>query len=188
MYFGKGVFHILDSAKTNKWNEVAAQDFITAGIMIKILVTMTLLIQIPFIYMAHTWNLETFTFMWWMLQFFGFVMATNLGAVVLAIIAQDSATKIGEKQSQAFTADFMQGIDTLTKILTVFNDTAETQGESLESQIEEIAPQFYLLGLQYLRTHALPSAEPPSLDALGVSPPVSYDSDEELFDANIEKP
>ena len=54
MYFGKEVFHILDSAKTNKWNEVAAQDFITAGIMIKILVTMTLLIQIPFIYMAHT--------------------------------------------------------------------------------------------------------------------------------------
>ena len=64
MYFGKEVFHILDSAKTNKWNEVAAQDFITAGIMIKILVTMTLLIQIPFVYMAHTWELETFTFMW----------------------------------------------------------------------------------------------------------------------------
>jgi len=188
MYFGKEVFHILDSAKTNKWNEVAAQDFITAGIMIKILVTMTLLIQIPFIYMAHTWELETFTFMWWMLQFFGFVMATNLGAVVLAIIAQDSATKIGEKQSQAFTADFMQGIDTLTKILTVFNNTAETQGESLDSQIEEFAPQFYLLGLQYLRTHALPSEEPPSLDALGVSPPVSYDFDDELFDAPIENP
>ena len=31
---------------------------------------------------------------------FGFVMATNLGAVILAMIAQDSATKIGEKQAQ----------------------------------------------------------------------------------------
>ena len=60
MYFGKEVFHILDSAKTNKWDEVAAQDFITAGIMIKILVTMTLLIQIPFIYMAHTLELRNF--------------------------------------------------------------------------------------------------------------------------------
>ena len=188
MYFGKGVVHILDSANPTKWQEVAQQDFITAGIMIKILVTMTVFIQIPFIYMAHTWELETFTFMWWMLQFFGFVMATNLGAVVLAIIAQDSATKIGETQSQAFTADFMQGIETLTQILTVFNDTAAKEGESLNTQIEEFAPQFYRLGLQYLRTHALPSVEPPSLDALGVLPPVSYDCDEELFDAPVENP
>jgi hypothetical protein len=184
MYFGKGVFHILDS-KLNKWEEVAQQDFITVSIMIKILVTMTVLIQIPFVYMAYIWNLESFTFMWWMLQFFGFVMATNLGAVILAMIAQDSATKLGEKQAQAFTADFMQGIDTLTKILTVFNNTAQKEGESLDNQIDEFAPQFYLLGLQYLRTHALPSEEPPSLDALGVSPPVSYNSDEELFDAEI---
>ena len=79
----------------------------------------------------------------------------------------------------------MQGIDTLTKILTVFNNTAQKEGESLDNQIDEFAPQFYLLGLQYLRTHALPSEEPPSLDALGVSPPVSYNSDEELFDAEI---
>jgi hypothetical protein len=155
--------------------------------MIVILVSLACAIQIPFIYMASVWELESFSFMWWMLQFFGFVMATNLGAVILAIIAQDSATKVGEIQSQAFTADFMVGIETLTKILGEFNKTATTEGESLHDQIEEFAPQFYRLGLQYLRTHALPSADPPSLDELGVAQPSEYNDEEELFDAKNPK-
>jgi hypothetical protein len=155
--------------------------------MIVILVTLACAIQIPFIYMASLWELDSFTFMWWMLQFFGFVMATNLGAVILAIIAQDSATKVGEIQSQAFTADFMSGIESLTKILGEFNKTANLEGESLNNQIEEFAPQFYRLGLQYLRTHALPSAEPPSLDELGVAQADDYHDEDELFDAKNPK-
>ena len=126
------MFRILDSAKeVNKWEEVAAQEFITARLMIIILVSLATIIQIPFFYMASIWGLETFSFMWWMLQFFGFVMATNLGAVILAIIAQDSATKIGEIQTQAFTAEFMEGVETLTKILSVFTQTAQEEDESL---------------------------------------------------------
>lgn len=184
MLYGKEVFLILDSAnEPNKWEEVALQEFITVRMMIVILITLTCVIQVPFIYMAALWNLESFGFMWWMLQFFGFVMATNLGAVILAMIAQDSATKIGEKQATAFTADFMSGIETLTKILGEFNKTASLEGESLNTQIEEFAPQFYRLGLQYLRTHALPSEEPPSLDELGVAEPDDYNNEEELFDA-----
>jgi|TARA_R110002020_G_scaffold1492_3_gene6717 hypothetical protein len=182
------VFLILDSAKEpNKWEDVASYEFITARLMIIILVTLACAIQIPFIYMATLWELETFSFMWWMLQFFGFVMATNLGAVILAIIAQDSATKVGEIQSQAFTADFMQGVETLTRILSVFSQTAEQEDESLDTQIEEFAPQFYRLGLQYLRTHGLPSEEPLSLDDLGVAPPIAYAHEEELFDAQNPK-
>jgi hypothetical protein len=182
------VFLILDSAKEpNKWEDVANHEFITARLMIVILVSLACAIQIPFIYMASLWELESLSFMWWMLQFFGFVMATNLGAVILAIIAQDSATKVGEIQSQAFTADFMVGIETLTKILGEFNKTATTEGESLHDQIEEFAPQFYRLGLQYLRTHALPSADPPSLDELGVAQPSEYNDEEELFDAKNPK-
>lgn len=178
------MFRILDSAKEqSKWAEVATHDFITARMMVTVLVILALVIQIPFFYMATLWELETFSFMWWMLQFFGFVMATNLGAVILAIIAQDSATKIGEIQSQAFTADFMEGVETLTKILSVFSQTAQEEDESLDTQIEEFAPQFYRLALQYLRTHALPSEEPPSLDELGVSAaPIECD-ESELFDA-----
>ncbi|HCX20920.1 MAG TPA: hypothetical protein DHN29_03335 [Cytophagales bacterium] len=188
MLYGKEVFLILDSAKEpNKWEDVASYEFITARLMILILVSLACAIQIPFIYMASLWDLESFSFMWWMLQFFGFVMATNLGAVILAIIAQDSATKVGEIQSQAFTADFMVGIETLTKILGEFNKTATTEGESLHDQIEEFAPQFYRLGLQYLRTHALPSEEPPSLDELGVAQPDDYHHEEELFDAKKPK-
>ncbi len=179
------MFRILDSAKeVNKWEEVAAQEFITARLMIIILVSLATIIQIPFFYMASIWGLETFSFMWWMLQFFGFVMATNLGAVILAIIAQDSATKIGEIQTQAFTAEFMEGVETLTKILSVFTQTAQEEDESLDSQIEEFAPQFYRLALQYLRTHALPSEEPPTLDELGIAAAPLECEESELFEAS----
>ena len=61
--------------------------------------------------MAEMWDVAPFSFEWWMMQFFGFVMATNLGAVILAMIAQDSATKIGAIQSTAFTAEFMEGVE-----------------------------------------------------------------------------
>ena len=142
MLYGKEVFLILDSAnEPNKWEEVALQEFITVRMMIVILITLTCVIQVPFIYMAALWELESFGFMWWMLQFFGFV------------------------------------------ILGEFNKTASLEGESLNTQIEEFAPQFYRLGLQYLRTHALPSEEPPSLDELGVAEPDDYNNEEELFDA-----
>lgn len=182
------MFRILDSAnEPNKWEDVAHQELITVRMMVVILVSLACVIQVPFIYMASLWDLKSFSFMWWMLQFFGFVMATNLGAVILAMIAQDSATKIGEKQASAFTADFMSGIETLTKILGEFNKTAAAEGESLNNQIEEFAPQFYRLGLQYLRTHGLPSEEPPSLDELGVALPDEYSHEEELFDAQNPK-
>lgn len=189
MLFGKEVVHILDSVKEpSKWEDVADYKFITVRMMIVILVSLACAIQIPFIYMASLWDLKSFSFVWWMIQFFGFVMATNLGAVILAMIAQDSATKIGDKHSAAFTADFLEGVDSLTQILTVFRGTAELEGESLDSQIQEFAPQFYRLGLQYLRTHALPSEEPPTLDALGISAPQTYDSEAELFDADSKSP
>ena len=122
--------------------------------MIKIILSLSIIIQIPFIAMAEMWSVEPFSFEWWMMQFFGFVMATNLGAVILAMIAQDSATKIGAIQSTAFTAEFMEGVETLTKIMTTFNETASEENESLDSQIDEFAPAFYRLALQYLRTHA----------------------------------
>lgn len=184
MLYGEGVFRILDSVKEpSKWKDVADYKFINVRMMIVILVGMACAIQVPFIYMANLWEMKTFSFLWWMLQFFGFVMATNLGAVILAMIAQDSATKIAEKHSDAFTADFLEGVDSLTQILTVFTKTAELEGESLDSQIQEFAPQFYRLGLQYLRTHGLPSEEPPSLDELGIAQPDDYDNEKELFDA-----
>ena len=119
MLFGTEVCRILDSAKEpTKWEKVSEQEFITVRIMIKIILSLSIIIQIPFIAMAEMWSVEPFSFEWWMMQFFGFVMATNLGAVILAMIAQDSATKIGAIQSTAFTAEFMEGVETLTKIMT----------------------------------------------------------------------
>ena len=74
-------------------------------------------------------------------------------------------------------------VETLTKILTVFNQTAAEENESLDAQIEEFAPAFYRLGLQYLRTHALPAEEPPTLDELGI-PAADFQCEEsELFES-----
>ena len=56
--------------------------------------------------------------------------------------------------------------------------------QSLDSQIEEFAPQFYRLALQYLRTHALPSEEPPTLDELGIAAAPLECEESELFEAS----
>ncbi len=121
---------ILDSSANNnseqpsKWEKLSEMKFITVRHMITIMLILETLIQIPFIWLAPTLGLETFTSAWWLLQFAGVVMATNIGAVVLAIIAQDSANKIGTSQSEAFTVDFMEGIETLTQIMATLEETA----------------------------------------------------------------
>jgi hypothetical protein len=152
--------------------------FVTARQMILIMIILECFVQIPFIWIGNQLELSAFSGLWWMLQFFGLVMATNIGAVVLAIIAQDSANKIGASQSEAFSIDFMDGIDRLTRVLSVLSATAESNGESLDDQIDELVPQFYELGLAYLKTHRTPIVQPPNIK---VAPPADYDSDKELF-------
>jgi hypothetical protein len=152
--------------------------FVTARQMILIMIILECFVQIPFIWIGNQLELSAFSGLWWMLQFFGLVMATNIGAVVLAIIAQDSANKIGASQSEAFSIDFMEGIDRLTRVLSVLSATAESNGESLDDQIDELVPEFYELGLAYLKTHRTPIVQPPNIK---VAPPADYDSDKELF-------
>ncbi len=45
----------------------------------------------------------------------GFIIATNLGAVLLAIKAQMSAEEISDKTSAAFTADFYHTFHMMTR-------------------------------------------------------------------------
>ena len=175
---------ILDSSANNseqpsKWEKLSEMKFITVRHMIFIMLILETLIQIPFIWLAPTLGLETFSSPWWLLQFAGIVMATNIGAVVLAIIAQDAANKIGRSQSEAFTVDFMEGIETLTQIMATLEETASQRGENLSDQITELIPLYDDLGLSYVRTHTTPAVQPPQIK---VSPPASYESESELFD------
>ena len=175
---------ILDSSANNseqpsKWEKLSEMKFITVRHMIFIMLILETLIQIPFVWLAPTLGLETFSSPWWLLQFAGIVMATNIGAVVLAIIAQDAANKIGRSQSEAFTVDFMEGIETLTQIMATLEETASQRGENLSDQITELIPLYYDLGLSYVRTHTTPAVQPPQIK---VSPPASYESESELFD------
>ena len=175
---------ILDSSANNseqpsKWEKLSEMKFITVRHMIGIMLILETLIQIPFVWLAPTLGLETFSSPWWLLQFAGIVMATNIGAVVLAIIAQDAANKIGRSQSEAFTVDFMEGIETLTQIMATLEETASQRGENLSDQITELIPLYYDLGLSYVRTHTTPAVQPPQIK---VSPPASYESESELFD------
>ncbi len=184
MLFGEEVVLILDSLSNenpdtaSKWEKLSEMQFITVRHMIFIMLILETLIQIPFIWLAPTLGLETFSSPWWLLQFAGVVMATNIGAVVLAIIAQDAANKIGSSQSEAFTVDFMEGIETLTQIMATLEETASQRGENLSDQINELIPLYYDLGLSYVRTHNTPAVQPPKIE---VSPAAEYDSEDELF-------
>ena len=171
--------HISDlSEKPSKWKKLAEMKFVTARQMIVIMIILECFIQIPFIWIGGELGLTRFSGEWWMLQFFGMVMATNIGAVVLAIIAQDSANKIGASQSEAFSVHFMEGIETLTQIMRVLQDTAHARGENLTEQIDELIPNYYDLALSYVRTHTTPVVHPPDIQ---VAPAAEYDSEDELF-------
>jgi len=179
MLSGEEVVHILDSSeKPSKWDKLAEMKFVTARQMIFIMIILECFIQIPFIWIGGELGLTRFSGEWWMLQFFGMVMATNIGAVVLAIIAQDAANKIGASQSKAFSVDFMKGIETLTQIMRVLQDTAHARGENLTEQIDELIPNYYDLALSYIRTHTTPVVQPPDIQ---VAPVAEYDSEDELF-------
>lgn len=184
MLYGEEVVLILDSSlnetdTSSKWEKLSEMKFITVRHMIVIMLVLETLIQIPFIWLAPTLGLETFSSPWWLLQFAGVVMATNIGAVVLAIIAQDAANKIGRSQSEAFTVDFMEGIETLTQIMATLEETASQRNENLSDQITELIPLYYDLGLSYVRTHNTPAVQPPNIE---VSPVAEYESESELFD------
>ena len=109
----------------------------------------------------------------------GFIIATNLGAVLLAIKAQLSAEEISNKTSEAFTADFYHTFHMLTGLKRKMAEKAEQEGRTLKEEIDELGDDLYDVVRGYLATYSVhKSYEVESIDKKDID----YDSVEELFE------
>ncbi len=89
---------------------------------------------------------------WMIWNVLTFIVATNLGAVLLAIHAQKTADDIKVLYQSAFDADFYHSIFLFSRFKDGFVKAAEADGETVSDEISDLSPQLYILFKGYLET------------------------------------
>jgi hypothetical protein len=161
-----------DKFDLSYWNDMVddGERFTSAKTMIWYLLVIGVIVQlISFLFEPTT------TLIWYAL---GFVIATNVGAVVLAVKAQFSAEGIGKKTSLAFNADFYHTIHLMTEMKKKFVEEAERDGNSLKQEIDNMGEDIYSVMKGYLRTY---NQHMNSEIEMVESKDIQYDKEEDLF-------
>ncbi len=170
---------------TDDWDRISMPTLITARQMIYLILGLEIVIQIVFLLLAHVSGMETFSIDWWILQFNGLVVATNIGAVMLAILAQKTANDIGATQARVLTPDFYRTVSAMTDLKTSFDDTAESEGRDPSEDLREMGPILYHYLRAWMISRSVDLVPPPELEQLGVAPapeePRGGWSDDDLF-------
>ena len=164
--------------KMDDFEAIAVPDLMTAKQMIMVCIVIEVFIQ-SFALIVNPTS-------WWTWQLLGFITATNLGAVILAISAQNSADKIAIVYQKIFTPDFYYTVKLLTDFRTMIGEEAEKEGKDMHDELGEIAPKLYGLARKYLDArYAQDFTIPPNLEDLGIIIDENLDvknlKDEELF-------
>jgi hypothetical protein len=111
-----------------------------------------------------------------------FIIATNLGAVVLAVLAQKSADDIRVMYKVAFNADFYHTLHILTSLKIAIEREAEREGISLQKEVDSLGMDGYSVMRGYMKSfaeHYHLSQNPPTQDEKVEMP--EYDDESELF-------
>ena len=109
---------------------------------------------------------------WWTWQLLSFITATNLGAVVLAVLAQRSANDIGNAYKTVFTPSFYKTVNLFSKFQEYFEAEAEKEGRNFDDEIKDIAPKMWSL----IRANLDVKENIPSLA------PMAKETDDDLFE------
>ena len=151
------------------WDRLADPQIISARQMVGLIIFIEIIIQSFALVIAPT--------SWWTWQLLGFITATNLGAVVLAIIAQKTANDIGETYKIAFTPSFYRTISLFSKFERYFAEEAAAQGREINDEVDDMAPKLYGLLRKYLDTKALEAQiSPPDVDVLPIDEDIGDDA------------
>ena len=156
-----------------EWEKLATPSFITARQMILVCIVLEIIVGVMFVAIAKQFGVAVGDFLWWVLQFFGLVVATNLAAVILAVLAQKTANDIGDMYRRVFTADFYLTLNSMTTFRTFLMDEAEKDGRTFDDEMQDIAVKVYRVARAQLDVKA---AEIEPIDPLG-----EHATDEELF-------
>jgi len=161
-----------------EFTDLAEANFITAKGMIIIALTVEIIVQ-TFALIVHPTD-------WWTWQLLGFITATNLGALILGIVAQRSAEQLSKTYKQVFTPDFYFTVKTLTDFRKIMQAEAKKEGRNMTEEWAELAPKIYGVARKWLDVrYAQDLKIPPDLKDLGIVLEEGFNpesvSDEELF-------
>jgi len=172
-------------SRRDDWDRLSLPTLVTARQMVMLILALEVVIQIIFLALARISDMDTFSIDWWILQFNGLVVATNIGAVVLAILAQKTANDIGAVQSRVLTGDFYRTVQTITDLKVAVEEEAASEGRTLDDEIDDLAPHLYSVLRAYLVSRELEPLPGPDPGDLGVAPapaaPEGGWSDDDLF-------
>ena len=148
-------------------------EFVTAKQMVAICLFIEVIVQSIALIVEPT--------AWWTWQLLGFIAATNLGAVILAIFAQRSADKISGVYRRVFTPEFYETVTALSEFRMAVIQEAERDGQTVNQS--DIAPEVYAVVKDYFNSKQIHEATPtPDVEVPYISPEeVSFINDEELF-------
>ena len=127
------------------WDKVANPSFMTVKQMITICLILEVIVSSMFIMIAKQFDILSSDFLWWALQFFGLVVSTNIGAVILAIMAQKSASDVSKAYENAFTPDFYKTLHSMSMFRMFVEKEAQSEGKDLEEELDDIAIKLYRL-------------------------------------------
>jgi len=149
-------------------------NFVTAPKMILICLLIELVVQ--------TFALVVEPTAWWTWQLLGFIVATNLGAVVLAVFAQRSADQLSNVYRRVFTPQFYQTMSSISQLQARFQAEAEAAGDD-PADIDDMVSELYAAARSYLETKRIHDSTPlPELGVPHMTPgEVSLISESELF-------
>ena len=154
------------------WDAFASdtKDFITAKRIAIYILCIGAIVQTIGYFMTPTEGL-----MWNALTF---IVATNLGAVLLAIYAQRSADIIRDSYSAAFNGDFYHTLFLISSLKQSVGRSADEEGVSMESEIDALGEDLYGVFKGYLETFNRDmSIENESVEIKEVA----YDNEDDLF-------
>ena len=113
-----------------------------------------------------------------------FITATNLGALILGIVAQRSAERISETYRTIFTPDFYFTVKAITDFRKIIEDEAKKDGKNMTEEFGDLAPKLYGVARKWLDVrYAQDFQIPPDLEDLGISIEENLEdiTDDELF-------
>ena len=125
------------------WDKVAKPSFMTVKQMITICLILEVIVSTMFIGVAQRFGIDSGEFLWWALQFFGLVVSTNVGAVILAIMAQKSASDVSKAYEKAFTPDFYRTLHAMSKFRMFVEDEAKKDGKDFDDELNDVAVKLY---------------------------------------------
>lgn len=136
------------------WNKVATPALVTAKQMILICLSLEIVIGFVFVLLAQRFDIPTNDLIWWVLQIFGVVVSTNLGAVILAVIAQKNVNDLGRVYREVFTADFYQTLHSMSAFRSFVEREAENDGRTFDGEMEDLAVKMYRIARAHIDVKA----------------------------------